>query len=186
MMTRNTEHRVEICFPILEDRIKEKIQNILKAQLNDNVKARLIDSNGVYQRVPREPGEEDFVSQKYFMDKAIEAAQTYNLTNDQMEAARRNQTRKSMYIGPKVAVPQYEPQNPMVIKADEEDLEVSSEPQSLTSFKHRDFVPSEEEVSAQETSSEQTKTTIVEEDENMGRFKLFAKYLGMAFKALFK
>ena len=186
MMTRNTEHRVEICFPILEDRIKEKIQNILKAQLNDNVKARLIDSNGVYQRVPREPGEEDFVSQKYFMDKAIEAAQTYNLTNDQMEAARRNQTRKSMYIGPKVAVPQYEPQNPMVIKADEEDLEVSSAPQSLTSFKHRDFVPSEEEVSAQETSSEQTKTTIVEEDENMGRFELFAKYLGMAFKALFK
>ena len=84
------------------------IQNILEVQLKDNVKARVIDSNGVYQRVEREPGEHDFISQHYFMDKALEASQIYNLSNEQMEIARKNQTRKSMHMGPKVSMPQGE------------------------------------------------------------------------------
>ncbi len=43
-MTRNLSYRVETAFPIYNESIKELIMDLLKTQLNDNVKARIIDA----------------------------------------------------------------------------------------------------------------------------------------------
>lgn len=44
LMTRNLDHRVEVCFPILQEDIKQDILKLLYFQLNDNCKARIIDT----------------------------------------------------------------------------------------------------------------------------------------------
>ncbi len=63
MMTRNMEKRVELLFPIYEGGIKKRLQNILKIMLEDNMKARVQDSNGNYHYVKRDKGEKPFDSQ---------------------------------------------------------------------------------------------------------------------------
>lgn len=72
MMTRNTEKRVEVACPILDDDIKRQINHYLKVMLNDNIKARVLQSNGSYcKKEQKEP----FVdSQEAFMDEALHAA----------------------------------------------------------------------------------------------------------------
>ena len=50
-MTRNTEHRVEIAFPVLDETIKREILKMLDVMLLDNVKARKILPNGGYEKI---------------------------------------------------------------------------------------------------------------------------------------
>jgi polyphosphate kinase len=44
-MVRNLDHRVEAACPILDEQIKQEILTILKIQLSDNVKSRILDVN---------------------------------------------------------------------------------------------------------------------------------------------
>lgn len=44
-MVRNLDHRVEAACPILDEQIKQEILTILKIQLSDNVKSRVLDVN---------------------------------------------------------------------------------------------------------------------------------------------
>ncbi|MCL2687429.1 MAG: polyphosphate kinase 1, partial [Methanobrevibacter sp.] len=69
LMTRNTEKRVEIAFPIYNPILKEKIQNLIKIMLSDNVKARKIDSEGNYNKIDTDG--ELIDSQNYFLKKGI-------------------------------------------------------------------------------------------------------------------
>lgn len=72
-MTRNMEKRVEIACPILDERIKQKINDMLEVQLNDNVKARVLQNDGNY--VKRSGAEYTAVdAQKYLMEEAIKQA----------------------------------------------------------------------------------------------------------------
>ncbi|MFD1631413.1 polyphosphate kinase 1 [Pseudopedobacter beijingensis] len=52
LMTRNLDHRIEVGFPILSKNIKKEIRDIINIQLEDNVKAREINSsnNNKYRR----------------------------------------------------------------------------------------------------------------------------------------
>lgn len=68
-MPRNLERRVEILFPVEEPALKEKLYDILKAQLKDNVKAHVLQSDGVYAKVDKR-GKERFVSQEHFCGEA--------------------------------------------------------------------------------------------------------------------
>lgn len=43
LMVRNLRYRVETSFPIYNDKLRNEIKNILNLQLNDNVKARIIE-----------------------------------------------------------------------------------------------------------------------------------------------
>ena len=43
-MVRNLSHRVETSFPVYDPTLKTEIKNILNLQLNDNVKARVLDA----------------------------------------------------------------------------------------------------------------------------------------------
>ena len=44
-MKRNLSRRIEVAFPIYDINIKKEIKKILHFQINDNVKARIIDKN---------------------------------------------------------------------------------------------------------------------------------------------
>ncbi|WP_034907446.1 RNA degradosome polyphosphate kinase [Eremococcus coleocola] len=50
MMTRNMIKRVEIEFPILDKEIEDTIIDILKLQLSDTLKARILQTDGTYVR----------------------------------------------------------------------------------------------------------------------------------------
>lgn len=72
-MTRNMEKRIEILFPILSTRIKERIKYILDVTLKDNMKARVQDQNGKYHYVQKDPDSPSIQSQLVFHDVARKA-----------------------------------------------------------------------------------------------------------------
>lgn len=68
MMTRNTERRVEVAAPILDDKIKLRICSMLKIMLKDNVKARILNSDGSYRKQCLSENQEKINSQNYFCE----------------------------------------------------------------------------------------------------------------------
>ena len=61
MMTRNTEHRVEISCPITSEESKEKIEHILDIIIKDNIKARMLQSDKKYIKLsPERRGRDKF------------------------------------------------------------------------------------------------------------------------------
>ena len=74
MMTRNTEHRVEIAFPVLDAALRDQVRGYMDDQLRDNVKARELSSEGIWEPVGRADGEPPFNSQEYLMHRAVERA----------------------------------------------------------------------------------------------------------------
>ena len=68
-MPRNLDRRVEIIFPVLEDSLKEKAIHILDVELKDNVKARVLESDGNYVRIDKR-GKSLINSQRVFVEEA--------------------------------------------------------------------------------------------------------------------
>lgn len=67
-MPRNLYERVEVLCPILDESLKQRMKNeILAAYMADNVKARLLDRNGQYLRLPRKRGQKDFSAQDFLI-----------------------------------------------------------------------------------------------------------------------
>ena len=54
LMTRNTDKRVEIATPVLDEKIADEIEDIVRTMLADNVKARELHADGTYSPVPAE------------------------------------------------------------------------------------------------------------------------------------
>jgi polyphosphate kinase len=66
-MTRNLDRRVEVVTPVLEPQARNYLKDtVLGAYLRDNVKARVMNSDGTYERPQMGPGEEPFNSQIFF------------------------------------------------------------------------------------------------------------------------
>ncbi|MBP1544599.1 MAG: polyphosphate kinase 1 [Oscillospiraceae bacterium] len=74
-MTRNTERRVEVAAPILDNSLADSIVESFEVMLRDNVKAREQGDDGKYHHVIRKDGEEALNSQLYFYDRAYKAAE---------------------------------------------------------------------------------------------------------------
>ena len=72
MMTRNTEHRVEISCPIISEENKNKIEHILDVIMQDNVKARILQNDKKYIKLLSKEDEESINSQLTFMKEALE------------------------------------------------------------------------------------------------------------------
>ena len=70
MMTRNTEHRVEIAFPVLDPTCRALVHEYMGMQLRDNVKARSLTSDGTWVPVERAEGEKPFNSQEALLERA--------------------------------------------------------------------------------------------------------------------
>lgn len=71
MMTRNTEKRVEVACPVLDEDIKKQINHYLKVMLSDNIKSRVLLSDGTF--VKKKVSEPMIDSQAVFMEEAIHA-----------------------------------------------------------------------------------------------------------------
>ncbi len=76
MMTRNTEHRVEIAFPVLDPTCRALVHEYMGMQLRDNVKARSLTSDGTWVPVERAKGEKPFNSQEALLERAYRNAET--------------------------------------------------------------------------------------------------------------
>lgn len=83
-MERNLDKRVEVLFPLEDKEVKNKVINILDICLKDTVKARLLKSDGIYQRVDKR-GKELINSQEYFygeiIDEVAAALEEENIKN---------------------------------------------------------------------------------------------------------
>lgn len=49
-MPRNLDRRVEIMFPVEDEKLKEKVIHILEVELEDNVKAHILQPDGTYEK----------------------------------------------------------------------------------------------------------------------------------------
>ena len=77
MMTRNTEKRVEVACPVLDEQIRRQINHDLKVMLSDNVKARVMQKDGTYtkRKLKDESSGKMIDLQAVFMEEALKAAE---------------------------------------------------------------------------------------------------------------
>lgn len=74
MMTRNTERRVEIAYPVTDPACRRIVCRFMELQLADNVKARQLTSEGTWGRVERVEGDPEVNCQEVLLAEAYEAA----------------------------------------------------------------------------------------------------------------
>ena len=74
MMTRNTEHRVEIAYPVLDPTCRALVLQYMNIQLADNVKARQLNSEGTWEKVAREEDAPSVDSQQSLIVLAYDRA----------------------------------------------------------------------------------------------------------------
>lgn len=72
-MPRNLDRRVEILFPVEDEKLKERLLHILDVQLNDNVKAHFLQPDGTYVKKDKR-GKTLVISQEVFCEEALQAA----------------------------------------------------------------------------------------------------------------
>ncbi|MCC7492384.1 MAG: polyphosphate kinase 1 [Fimbriimonadaceae bacterium] len=75
LMDRNLDRRIETMFPVQDPALRSRIVNeVLALALADNVKARELQPDGTWVRVPHHPGEPEVNSQEEFLRLALEQA----------------------------------------------------------------------------------------------------------------
>lgn len=81
-MPRNLDRRVEIVFPVEDERIRKEIRHILDVEFRDNVKAHILQPDGTYEK-PDKRGKTLVASQMQFYAEAHEKASAQKKTPDQ-------------------------------------------------------------------------------------------------------
>lgn len=126
MMTRNTEHRVEIAFPVLDPTCRALVHEYMGMQLRDNVKARSLTSDGTWVPVERKEGEKPFNSQEFLLERAYRNAESAAVASEPVAKAK---PESAPVLGPKpkpqADVPKVQKVQATVI---EPDLESEPEP----------------------------------------------------------
>lgn len=92
-MTRNMDKRVEVACPIYNEEIKMRILKMLNIMLRDNIKGRVLSSNGNYKKLKSE-NLEKINSQEYFIDEAIKNA-SKQISIDEMNSSKIVEDKKS-------------------------------------------------------------------------------------------
>lgn len=72
-MPRNLDKRVEIVFPLEDERIKQEAKHILDIQLADNMKAHILQPDDSYEKIDRR-GKVLLCAQDYFCEEAVKRA----------------------------------------------------------------------------------------------------------------
>ncbi len=72
-MPRNLDKRVEIMFPVEDQKLRERVRHILQIQLDDNLKAKVLQPDGTYVKIDKR-GKEPLGAQEYFCEEALRAA----------------------------------------------------------------------------------------------------------------
>ena len=78
-MPRNLDKRVEIMFPVEDPVLREKVRHILQVQLDDNVKAHILQPSSIYEKIDKR-GKVLVNAQETFCEEAIVAAKTQTET----------------------------------------------------------------------------------------------------------
>jgi len=74
-MTRNLEKRVEIMFPIQDEKLRAELCDVLGDYFRDNCQASVLDKNGVWTQTAVQEGEKPFRVQKEMLSRAAEASE---------------------------------------------------------------------------------------------------------------
>jgi polyphosphate kinase len=78
MMQRNLDRRVEIIFPLQDEKLKNSvIKTVLKTYLKDNVKARRLLPDMTYQIMHPQDGDKKIDSQEWLMNHTIKVGGSY-------------------------------------------------------------------------------------------------------------
>lgn len=85
-MTRNTERRVEIAVPIMDRTIRKKLNDYVDLCLADNTKARVLNSDGKYAKIPA--GEKEINCQEELMRTTTASTQTLRRNAHNTEGAK--------------------------------------------------------------------------------------------------
>jgi polyphosphate kinase len=70
LMPRNLERRVEIMFPVQEEKIRAELIGVLNAYFHDNCQARVLNTDGSWKRLSPSPDETPFRVQKDMLSRA--------------------------------------------------------------------------------------------------------------------
>ena len=76
MMTRNTERRVEIAYPVLDPTCRSFVVSYMNLQLADNAKARQLTAEGTWERLERAEGTPRVDSQDLLLALAYRRSRT--------------------------------------------------------------------------------------------------------------
>jgi polyphosphate kinase len=79
-MTRNTERRIEVAAPILDQGIKTRMLKYFRLMFSDNVKARIMKPDGVYEKRPLFPNETPLSFQDELMNYHVNNAETIRVS----------------------------------------------------------------------------------------------------------
>ncbi len=80
-MPRNLDRRVEIMFPVEDEDLKEQVIHILKVELEDNVKAHILQPDGTYEKEDKR-GKVLVNSQDQFCCEAVQLAKEHREKDD--------------------------------------------------------------------------------------------------------
>ncbi|MFP4527329.1 MAG: polyphosphate kinase 1 [Candidatus Kapaibacterium sp.] len=69
-MSRNLHRRVELMFPIYEERLQKRLHRIMDIYWKDNQKSWVLNTDGSYTRLGPKDGEEPFIAQEHFLREA--------------------------------------------------------------------------------------------------------------------
>ncbi len=72
-MPRNLDKRAEVLFPVEDERWKKEVLHILQVQLDDNLKAHVLQPDGTYEKIDKR-GKTLIGSQMYFCEEAKQKA----------------------------------------------------------------------------------------------------------------
>ena len=92
MMTRNTERRVEIAYPVRDPECAEIVRHFIELQLADNVKARQLTSEGTWEHVESAENAPRVICQEELLREAYAKAKK--------AVAERNAARKAERVTP--------------------------------------------------------------------------------------
>lgn len=135
MMTRNTEHRVEIAFPVLDPTCRALVHEYMGVQLRDNVKARSLTSDGAWIPVERKEGEKPFNSQEFLLERAYRNAESAAVASEPVAKAK---PESAPVLGPKpepqadVPKPQVDVPKVQKVQATVIEPDLESEPESAS------------------------------------------------------
>lgn len=91
-MSRNTIRRVEVAAPVEDEKLKKRIRDMFNVMMNDNVKARIMLSDGTYIHDRRSENDAPLNSQEYFCD---ESEKKLAAKKSKQETLRKNREKSS-------------------------------------------------------------------------------------------
>lgn len=81
-MPRNLDRRVEILFPVEDERLKKKVKQVLTIELEDNVKAHVLQKNDMYEKLDKR-GKALINSQKALCEIAMKGSSEPEIMNNE-------------------------------------------------------------------------------------------------------